>query len=238
MHRPSPSTRLPLLLLSTAAVFGLSSAFAETPYNQVSLRAEASTEIPHDQMQVVLYTEARDTDAGRLAETITHSLNEAIQYSQSAPDVRVSLGNRNSHPVQDERGEKIIAWRERAELRLESSDFAQLSQLTGTLLQSLKMAQMRFTIADSTRATHENLLIEDAIAAFTTRAKLATHALGGQDYKLVSLNLNSQGGYQPPMYRQAVMMSAPKESMGTAPEVEAGSSQITMTADGVIEVVH
>ena len=41
----------------------------EQPYNQVSLRAEAQQEVAHDQMQVILYTEAQDTDPARLAET-------------------------------------------------------------------------------------------------------------------------------------------------------------------------
>lgn len=223
---------LALSLLSTATL-------AQNEYNRVSLRAEASVEVAHDLMQVVLYTEARDEDAARLAETITRTLNQAIDASKKVSQVQVALGSRQSQPVRQDKSEKIIAWRERAELRLESTDFASLSKLTGQLLQQqLGMSSMRFNIANATRLEHENRLLEQAITAFGERASLASKALGGKDYKLVSLHLNAEGGYQPPMYRQAVMMSAPMADSSTAPTIEAGQSQLKMVADGVIEVMH
>lgn len=232
-----PHSRLVFALGMLLSFTGMATANAEPRYNQVSLRAEASTEVAHDLMQVVLYTEAQDSDAARLAEQITTTLNQAIAHSKTAGKVKISLGSRHSQPIQKDKSHEIIAWRERAELRLESSDFAQLSELTGQLLQQLNIASMRFAIAGSTRIEQENQLMSQAIAAFEQRAQLASHALGGKGYKLVSLNLNSQGSYAPPMYRQAVMMSAPAEKAYVAPEIEAGSSELKMTADGVIEII-
>ena len=68
-------------------------------------------------------------------------------------------------------------WRERAEVRLESADFARLSALTGELLQSMKMAGMDFSIATDTRKTREDAMLKDAVNAFKARAQLATEAL-------------------------------------------------------------
>jgi predicted secreted protein len=138
--------------------------------------------------------------------------------------------------VYDDKGQKITAWRERAEVRLESADFARLSALTGELLQSMKMAGMDFSIATDTRKTREDAMLKDAVNAFKARAQLATEALGGTGYKLVSLNLNT-GGFQPPMPMRAYAAKgmAMMEAAPT-PEIEAGTSQVTVSADGVIEV--
>ena len=232
MHTTAPA------LLITACLFAANSALAaDTSYNRVSLRAEAALEVSHDLMHVTLYTEERNADPAVLAQTITRTLNNALAQSKQATDVKLSMGSRHSSPVHDDKGKKIIAWQERAELRLESTNFAQLSSLTGQLLQSMNMGSMRFSVADSTRLQHENQLMEQAINAFKQRADVATRALGGKGYKLVSLSLNSQGGYQPPMYSRAVMMSAPMADAAT-PEVEGGSSTLKWVADGQIEILN
>lgn len=228
---------LPLTLLVGSLLAAPWLHAGEASYNRVSLRAEASTEIPHDLMHVTLYTEARNTDAASLAREITQTLNQAIEQSKSSSAVKVSTGNRHSNPVYDDKGKKIIAWRERAELRLESTDFTQLSTLTGTLLNNMNMGSMRFSIAQPTRQQQETLLLDQAIEAFNQRARQTTKALGGKDYKLVSLSLNSQGGYQPPMYARAVMAS-PAPMGDSAPQVEAGNSELRMSADGQIEILY
>lgn len=229
-------TGLVLAILAAGSLHAASALADDTRYNRVSLQAEASTRIPHDLMHVTLYTEERNTDAASLAQGITRTLNQAISQAKDSPAVKISMGNRNSSPVYDDKGKKIIAWRERAELRLESTEFAQLSTLVGVLLHNMNMGSMRFSIAEATRQQHEELLLEQAIDAFSSRARLATRSLGGKDYKLVSLNLNSQGGYQPPIYSRAVMMSAPASSDESTPMVEAGDSELKITASGMIEV--
>lgn len=208
-------------------------ALAKDTYNRISLRAEASTEIPHDMMQVTLYTEAQNSNAAELARKVTQTLNQAIEKSKQVKNVQISLGSRYSQPIRDGKSQKITAWRERAELRLESTDFASLSELTGELLQSLGMANMQFSVARDTRLQHENQLMQQAIQAFQERANIITQSLGGKSYKLVSLNLSSQGNYSPPIYRQALMKA---EAISDSPMVEAGQSELTMVADGIIEI--
>ena len=222
--------------LGLATVASLPAMAEEPRYNQVSLRAEVSQEVAHDRMYVTLYTEAQSEDPAALASDVTKTLNTAIDRARKVQDVKVSLGSRQSYPVYENEGSKISAWRERAELRLESAEFARLSQLSADLLGELKMAEMSFAVAEDTRKTSEDSLIKEAVEAFKARAQLATEAVGGKGYKLVSLNLNT-GGFQPPMAMRnfeakgmAMMDSAP------TPQIEAGTSQVTVSADGVIEV--
>ncbi|MCQ4314104.1 SIMPL domain-containing protein [Pseudomonas stutzeri] len=204
----------------------------EQHYNQISLRAEASSEVAHDRMHVTLYSEAQHEDPAQLAAQTTEAMNKALQRARQTKGVVVSQGSRSSYPVYEEKGQQITAWRERAELRLESGDFTALSKLTGELMQDLKMGSMHFSVSDAIRKQNEDALLKDAVAAFRARAQLATEALGGTDYRIVNLNLNSGGGYQPVM-RNFAMKSM--DSMPT-PEVEAGTRQVSINADGVIEV--
>ncbi|MCQ4319830.1 SIMPL domain-containing protein [Stutzerimonas stutzeri] len=215
-----------------ACLAGLPAVADEQHYNQISLRAEASREVAQDRMHVTLFTESQHEAPAQLAAQTTRTMNKALQRARQAKEVEVSQGSRSTYPVYEEKGQQITAWRERAELRLESGDFAALSKLTGELMQDLKMGGMYFSVSDSIRQQNEDALLKDAVTAFRARAQLATEALGGSDYRIVNLNLGSGGGYQPVM-RNFAMKSM--DSVPT-PDVEAGTRQISINADGVIEV--
>ena len=189
-------------------------------------------------MYVTLYTEAQDKDPAALSAGVTKTLNAALDKARKVEGVKISLGSRQSYPVYEDEGRKISAWRERAELRLESAEFARLSQLSADLLGELKMASMNFAVADDTRKNTEDQLIKQAVNAFKARAQLASDALGGKSYKLVSLNFNS-GGFQPVMPMRAIAMDrASFAKSAAAPEIEAGTSRVSMSADGIIEVIE
>lgn len=228
----------PIALIMTSLATSTALYASEQSYNQISLRAEAQQEVAHDQMQVILYTEARDADPAHLASTVTKTINSAVEKARKHPQINVRLGNRSSYPVHDSKGQKITAWRERAEIRLESTDFSGLSALTGELLKTLKMANMQFSIAPKTRTNSEDQLLKEAISAFQARAKLVSEAFGSTSYKVVNLNLNSSGFSRPPMYaRSTKMLSTSVASESAAiPEIEAGSSEVSIIADGVIEI--
>ena len=228
-----------VLTLSASTLASLSAMAAdELHYNQISLRAEASQEVARDKMIVTLYTEAQNADPAKLAADITTTLNTALGQAREVKAVTLRQGSRNSYPIYDDKNQKITGWRERAELRLESADFPALSKLTGELLNTLKMENMDFAIADTTRKASEDALLKDAVAAFKARAQLATDALGGKGYKIVNLNFNTNGYPMPYARSGGMMMKAAMADSAPTPEVEAGTSQVTMSADGVIEVLQ
>ncbi|AMZ72633.1 MULTISPECIES: SIMPL domain-containing protein [Pseudomonas] len=227
-----------LLALSLGTLASLPALAAdELHYNQISLRAEVSQEVARDLMIVTLYTEEQNTDPAKLAAAVSTTVNKAIGQAKEIKDITLRQGSRNSYPIYDNKGQKITGWRERAELRLESADFAALSKLTGELLTDMKMAGMDFAISTATRQGSEDALLKDAVNAFKARAQLATEALGGKGYKIVNLNLNTNGYPQPFMRAPTMMMkSGSMDAESVTPDVEAGTSKVTMTADGVVEV--
>ncbi|QHC99572.1 hypothetical protein PspS04_04000 [Pseudomonas sp. S04] len=227
-----------LLALSAGTLASLPALAAdELHYNQISLRAEVSQEVARDLMIVTLYTEEQNADPAKLAAVVSTAMNKALGQARQVKDVTLRQGSRNSYPIYDDKGQKITGWRERAELRLESSDFAALSKLTGELLGDLKMAGMDFAIATPTRKASEDALLKEAVNAFKARAQLTTEALGGKGYKIVNLNLNSNGYPQPYLRAPMMMKAAAMDSAPVTPQVEAGTSQVSMSADGSIEVL-
>ncbi|WP_166360736.1 SIMPL domain-containing protein [Pseudomonas akapageensis] len=229
-------SRSAALVMAAGLLTSLPALADEPRFNQVSLRAEVSQEVPRDLMLVTLYTEAQNTDPAKLAAEITTTMNKALEQARQVKDIKLSQGSRNSYPVYEEKGRKIIGWRERAELRMESSDFAALSKLTGEMLQNLTLGGMDFTIATPTRKASEDALLKEAVAAFKERAQMATEALGGKGYKVVSLNLNSSG-YPQPYVRAPMMMKAAMDTEAVTPQVEAGTSEVRVNVDGTIEVL-
>ncbi|MDR6576155.1 SIMPL domain-containing protein [Pseudomonas extremaustralis] len=227
-----------IVTLSVGSLASLQAMAAdELHYNQIALRAEVSQEVARDKMIVTLYTESQNSDPAKLAAEITTTLNKALDQAREVKGVTLRQGSRNSYPIYDNKNQKITGWRERAGLRLESADFPALSKLTGELLNTLKMENMDFTIADATRKSSEDALLKEAVTAFKARAQLATDALGGKGYKIVNLNLNTNG-YPMPYARAGMMMKGALADSAPTPEVEAGTSQVSMTADGVIEVLQ
>lgn len=224
-------------LLLAAGLLSTALAHAdELRYNHVSLQAEASREVPRDLMQVTLYTEDQGREPAPLAAAISDTVNKALAQARGTQGVTASMGSRRSYPVYDDKGQKITGWRERAELRLESQDFPALSKLTGELLQTLKMGSMNFDIATNTRKDNEDALIKDAVAAFKARAQRVTEALGGTGYKIVNLDLNNTG-ISVPMARAPMMMKAARaDAAPVTPDVEAGTTEVQVTAGGLIEV--
>lgn len=224
-----------MLPLVMGLVFAGQSLAEPLNYNQVSLRAEVQQSVNNDTLTVVLFTEEQDTDPAKLANRITTTLNKGLETARQNKSIKVSSGNRSSQPVYDEKHQNIVAWREHGEIRLEGTDFAQVSIVTGDLLGDLNLGSMSFSLSPSSRTATEDSLIKEAIEAFKRRADIATRGLGGNGYKIVQLNLNTQFMSPRPYMRANSMIMAAEAKMDT-PAVEGGEADVTVNADGVIEV--
>ena len=228
----------PLFLLPVMACLATATpALADSlNYNQISLRAEVRQSVNNDTLTVTLFTEDQDTDPAKLANRITTRLNKGLEIARRNTGIKVSSGNRSTQPVYDEKRENIIAWRERGEIRLEGTDFASLSGTMGELLGDLALGSMQFSLSADSRSATEDELIKRAIAAFRQRADIATESLGGSDYRIVHLNLNTQFMTPRPYMQSGRMMAMAADMEMATPAVEGGEADVQVSADGVIEV--
>jgi predicted secreted protein len=219
-----------LLLAATSIVA------AENPlrYNTVELQAEAQREVQNDLLNASLYVELNDPNPAALANAINKSVNDALRIAKEFKGVKVRSGNNQTYPVYA-KGNVLQGWRGRAELRIESKDFEAASRLIGKLQADMQLASMTFAVSPEARRAVENELITEAIGAFKARAEIVKAALAGRGYKLQRLNVAN--GYNVPQPRLAMARVAAAAAEVAAPNLEAGVSVVTVTANGAIEVL-
>jgi len=212
-------------------------AWAQAPeasrFNQVELQAEASREVQNDLMHATLYAEVSDPSAARVADQLNRVTADALKTAATVAAVKARSGSAQTYPVYDRAG-KLTSWRGRSEIRLEAKDTGAMAGLIGRLQSSMQLSGVTFSVSPELRRQAENELINEAVAAFKARADIAAKAIGGRSYKIRRVGLNT-AGMQPPRPMAMRAMQAQAAEVST-PSFEAGTSMITVTASGTVEV--
>jgi predicted secreted protein len=198
--------------------------------NVVSFEAQASREVDNDQLVAVLAVDLQGADPAVLAAAANRRMAEALKLAAAVPAVKARSGNYQTYPRHD-RNQRVEGWQVSQELRLESADFAAATRLIGKLQETLAVRSMAVRLSPAARRAAEDALIAEAIAAFHARAERVRGAMKAAGYRIRSLNLGAAAGGPPPrpLEMRAMSSSAPVA-------VEAGVSQVTVTASGSIQL--
>lgn len=205
-------------------------------FNVVELQAEVQREAPNDLMAATLFVEQGDASPAALANTLNRTLAEALKVARDTPAVKVRTGNNQTYPVYAPRTNQLQGWRGRAELRLETRDFAAGSALIGKLQATLQLAGINFSVSPEARRSVENELIAEAIAAFRARAEIAQKALAGKGFKLQKISISTGSSGPPPRLMLAQARAASMADGVAPPPAEAGSSIISVNVNGAVEI--
>ena len=131
----------------------------------------------------MLIMTAENRDPAKLAEQINTDMHWAVQRLKSQTAIKTQSGSYQTYPVYDDK--KIVRWRGRQDLQLESGDVDVLSKVLGDLQERLQIQSLQFSVSPEKLATVESALIEEALAAFRKRAALISRSLDAGDYGLV-----------------------------------------------------
>ena len=94
--------------------------------------AEAQREVANDTLSATLYVESNGANAAEVANTLNRAINDALKQSAEVKAVRARSGNHQTWPLYN-KAQQPAGWRGRAEVRLESRDFAAAGALIGGL---------------------------------------------------------------------------------------------------------
>lgn len=202
----------------------------EPLFNQVNLQAQVERDIPNDQLTVTLAVEEEGKEAAKIADKINQDMDWALQIVAQHKDISASTQSYNTFPVYDKR--TVIGWRAIQQLELKSLNITVLSDLIGRLQERLQVKNMRFSPTSETQAKYENELIEEAMVSFKQRVEIVKKHMDQKDVRIVNLHVNTGGGYPQPIYAESRMMTMEAKS---APVVEAGTSNITVTVSGSVQ---
>jgi len=219
------------LILSLTAANQATAADEAARYNQVHFQVEHSRPVENDRMQAVLSLTAEDDNAARLADHINRSMGAALKTAKARAKVEARSGSYRTYPVYNK--EKIQRWRATQELLLEGSDFAELGSLIGQLQERLQVTSLNFSVSPARRAAVEDELIAQALDAFKQRAELVRKQLASKGYRIVDVSINTGGGQPVPIMMRATAMEAASVA---PPALEAGTSTVTVSVSGVVEL--
>lgn len=222
-------------LALSATLLGASALAEPLNYNQIQLSADARREVNNDLLNAVLFTEENHASPARLATLLNERIAAGLKTASAQHKVKASSGQLSTWPVYDNNN-RITGWRGRAEIRLESRDIEQASQLIGQLQGQLQIAQVGFSVSDEARRQVETELIPQAIGAFRDKARLIVGALGGRDYRLVEMHVEQPGMPGMRVYRtQRVMKAAAPMAADAAPSFAPGVSEISVQVQGTVQ---
>jgi len=219
-----------------AAAATMSTAHADdTPltYDRVDLSATAQGQVGNDILVAIMFRQMEGASAAPLAEQVSKSVAQAVKYAKQTPEVKTQTMDYQTTPMyQDDR---IVGWRVRQSLRLESADSAKLSTLLGELQKTLNLDSIAYEVSPDRMRQAEDSLIEDALKQFQQRADKVTRTLGRSRYRIVSLRVLSPSPIGRPMM-MAVQPAAMQEAGMTPPTLEPGEQKVQMNVSGTIEL--
>ena len=204
----------------------------EILFNRVNIQAEAERDIPNDEMQVLLVTEHQGKTPKIISEKVNRDMAWALTQSKNKKGIDVSTQAYQTHPIYKDRD--VVGWRVSQALQLKSKDTTKLSELTGVLQEKLQVRKMQFNTTKKTRDHYENELIEEALAAFKRRISIVKKHMDNKDYRIISLNVNTNAFRRPAAYQGAATQFS-SMAVADAPAVEAGTRTLTVTVSGSVQ---
>ena len=204
---------------------------ADALFNLVSLTAQAEREVANDTLTAVLAVDAEGVDPAQLADTVNRTMRDALKAAQGYRAVKARSLNYQTNPVYDKA--RIVRWRVRQELRLESQDFAQATELIGKLQSTLMVANLSVGLSADARRQAENGLIAEALAAFHERAAVIRDAQKEKGYRVKDLQVGASGA-QPRYF--AGQRSGLASASVAPPAVEPGASTLQVSVSGTVQL--
>ena len=220
-----------LLLVLLCAPLLAAAQTPETLFNLVTLSAQAEREVPNDLLSATLAAEAEGAEPAQLADGVNRTMQRALATAHAYKSVKAQSGGYQTFPVYDKN--RVVRWRVRQELRLESADFSAATELIGKLQASLVVTGLNLSVSNEARRRAENALIPEALASFDERARVVRDAMKAKGYRMRDLQLSAAGGSPP---RPMMAMARMAEMSPAAPAVEPGSTRIVVTVSGTIQL--
>lgn len=214
---------------------GVSSADDEKPQDQVSFQVEVGRDVENDRVTALMSVTAENKKPAELADIMNSTMQWALDQARGNDKVKTRSGSYQTYPVYDDK--KIVRWRGRQELHLESQDIDQLSELIGVLQSRLQMQSLQFSVSPEKRQQVEDQLIEQALSAYQARAGIIQMALGAKGYRLRDVGIHT-GGQDPIVPVRMKTASVLRQSSVAEPAMEQGTSRVTVQVSGSIRLLR
>lgn len=226
-----------LISVSTWAGAAFSQVNATPPATQrVSLSATARVQVAQDLLSMSLTTAREGTDPQLVQSQLKTALDTALALAKRAASaglMEVRTGRFGLSPRYGRDG-KLTGWQGSAELLLEGTDFARISETAGKL-QTLSVASVSFGLTQAQRRNAQAQAQSQAIALYRQRASEIARSFDYSHYTLEDVTVNFDDAapvYRPQMVAERVMLA---EAPAPVP-VEAGLIPVSVVVSGSVQL--
>ena len=224
-----------IILLTAFTAFNIAQAEETLTYDRISLSVDAEIQVENDTVIAQMFSEREGEQASRAASEVNENITWALERARQVESVSVQTTAYHSQPVYQQ--QKVVGWRVRQSIKLESQDTARLGELIGELQQKLSVSSIAYNISPGRRAEAQDSLIVSALKSFNNRAKLVTEQLGRPGFRIVRLDIGTSGNVGRPMVMGRAAMSAEAAPSGmNAPTLDSGQQMVRVNVSGVIEL--
>ena len=226
-------------LLAAALALTSTASRADTgpAQNVVRFSTSATQEVTQDLLSITLQatregSQAAEVQAG-LKQVMEAALAEARKTAQSQ-GMEVRTGAFSVQPRYNSSG-RINGWQGFAQLILEGTDIARITQATGKLNQ-LNVISVNYGLSRALREQYESSLTSQAIGRFKTRASQIAADFGMKGFTLGEVSVSSTDpGFEPRPYLAKAM--AMRAEVADAPlPVEPGKGVLSVTVNGQVNL--
>ena len=227
--------------ISGAALTMSAEAVAQTvvtqpqPSGVLSLAAQASAEVPQDTVNITLFYEQEAKDASSLTTTLNQRADAALREAKGVEGVTARSGAFTVYPSTDRDG-RSSAWRGRTEVVLESHDFAAASKLAGKMSSSMQVGNIAFSLSPQAQRAAAQKLSTQAIDSFRQQAQAAAQAFGYSNYAIREVNVGHEGSPPRPVMMMQARGMAADAKMAAPMAFEAGTSTVTVSVSGSVQM--
>lgn len=226
-----------LLLTASCTYAALANAQdQEVLYDVYALSASAQSEVKNDLMTVNLVAQAEGSDAAEVADSINGTMAWAVVQLKPFSTIKTETRDYRTNPKYAGKPSRIVGWNAVQMLQLESSDFEAMGSAIQKLQARLQVQGMNLSVKPSTRKQAEDTLINEAMNAFKQRALLVQQNMGAPGYRVINLNIGTEG--HTANFRQFDTMARGAQSMSSAPAIEAGDSTVDVRINGSIQLEY
>jgi len=158
--------------------------------NRVSFRVEARREVANDWATADIGVVQQGRNPAKLAAAARRRLVPSLDQAQRTPGVTATDGAYRTHPIydRDSASGRIVGWRVKQSMKLESGDLGALGALLDELQGAgLVLNDLRMSVSPKTLGRVEDELIAEVLGMYRARANLIAQGLGRSSWTLVDL---------------------------------------------------
>jgi predicted secreted protein len=206
------------------------------PENVVQLSAASAVEVPQDLLAIQLQATREGADPARVQTELKAVLDAAlVQARRDAQPgaLEVRTGNFSVLPRYG-RDRRITAWQGTAELLLEGTDVARVSEAAGRV-PGMMVVNAGFRLSRERRESAEREAQSQAINRFRVKAGEVARSFGFGTYGLREVAVNAQDMGVQRMSRM-VASEASSASVEAPVPVEAGKTTVTVNVSGSVQL--